>query len=120
MSTRVERVAEEVRAALASALLRDVQDPKLALVSINAVKMAPDLGHARVYWALVAPEVNPAAVAAAGKALDRAAGLLRRHVGQAVRLRVVPNLDFVYDESVERGRRLSALIDSLDIPDEDE
>lgn len=118
MNGRVERVGEEVRAALSSALLADIHDPRLALVSINAVHMSPDLSHARVYWAPVAPEVDPKAVEAAERGFRKAAGFLRRHVGKTVRLRVVPELSFVYDESVERGRHLDELIGGLEIPEE--
>lgn len=119
MNPRVERVAEEVRAALAAALLSEVQDPRLAFVSINAVRMTPNLEHGRVYWNLIAMEPDSRAVEAAERSLARSAGRLRRHVGKAVRLRVVPTLDFVYDESIERGRRLSSIIESLEIPDEE-
>lgn len=117
MSTRGDRVAEQVRAAIASALLTEVQDPRLSLVSINAVKMTPDLGFARVYWAPIGAEPDPKVIRAVERALAKAGGFLRAHVARQVRLRTVPELDFVYDVAIERGRRLDSLIDGLDIPD---
>lgn len=120
MSTRVERVSEEVRAALASALLSETHDPRLALVSITAVDLTRDLSYGRVYWNRVSEETDARAIASTERALEKAKGFLRSYVGRQVRLRVVPELEFRYDESIERGRRMDNLLANLDIPDTDD
>lgn len=110
MSTRPDRVAEEVRAALSQALLTSVSDPRLSRVSVTAVTLTRDLRHGRVYWNLVDPEQAPADIAAAEAGLARAAAFLRRSVAESVRLRFTPELVFAYDESIDRGRAMDALL----------
>lgn len=114
MSTRQERVGEEIRAVIARALLSEIDDPRLSLVSITAVKASPDLGFAKVYWVPVDPATDEAARTAIGRAFKGATGALRREIARGVGLRVVPELAFVYDESIERGRKMDALLATLE------
>lgn len=117
-SPRMQRVGDEVRSALAGALLRDAADPRLMQVSVTEVRMSPDLRHARVFWNIVRAEpVTDRERRSFERAVDRAAGFLRKAVADNVTLRFVPELSFTYDESIERGRHMDALIASLDIPD---
>lgn len=83
--------------------------------------MSPDLSHARVYWNVIKPEPpTEREMKALERALQRASGFLRNAVRDAVHLRVVPSLAFVYDESIERGRAMDQLLGSLDIPSTDD
>lgn len=120
MSTRSERVAEEVRSAIAQALLTEIHDPRLELVSVNAVKISRDLSFARVYWNRVATDRDELAIARAQRAFDKAKGFLRKHLGKTLHLRIVPELDFRYDEAIERGRRMDELLHDLAIPEAEE
>jgi ribosome-binding factor A len=71
------------------------------------VKMSPDLREARVYWTVHGDEEQRKHTA---KGLDNARGFLRRELGGELKLRVVPNLSFTYDEAIDRGERIEQLI----------
>lgn len=117
-SPRMQRVGDEVRSAIAAALLRDAADPRLLRVSVTDVRMSPDLRHARVYWNVVTAEpLSEREQRSFERAVDRAAGFLRKAVATKVALRFVPELVFTYDESIERGRNMDALLASLEIPE---
>jgi len=105
--SRSRRVAEQMQRLLGEILLRDVKDPRAQGVSVTAVEVSRDLSHATVWFSLLDPEADPAP---AGIALDRAAGLIRGKLGRAMYIRQVPALHFRHDESLERGARLSELI----------
>jgi ribosome-binding factor A len=105
---RPRKVADQIQRELSEILRRDLQDPRLALVTLTAVDVAPDLSHALVYFTCL----DEAQIEPAGTALRRAAGLMRRALAKRLGLYVTPELRFRYDESVERGVRLAQLIDS--------
>lgn len=123
MSTnpRTERVADEVRSALGTAMLTEASDERLTRVSVTAVRMSPDLRHARVYWNVIAAEPpGERELARYERAVDRAAGFLRRAVADRVAVRYVPELTFVYDESIEHARHMESVLADLDIPADDD
>jgi ribosome-binding factor A len=106
---RPQKVADQIQRELSELLRREMRDPRLALVTLTAVDVAPDLSHAVVFYTcLEAAQVEPA-----GTALTRAAGFLRSHLAKRLKLYATPELRFRHDESVERGARLSQLIDSV-------
>jgi len=106
---RPQKVADQIQRDLSSILRRDMRDPRLALVTFTAVDVAPDLSHAVVFYTcLDAAQVEPA-----GEALRRSAGHLRSLLARRLKLYTTPELRFRHDESVERGARLSQLIDSV-------
>jgi ribosome-binding factor A len=106
---RPQKVADQIQRELSVVLRREMQDPRLSLVTLTAVDVAPDLSHAVVYF----PCLDAAQVEPAGAALRRAAGFLRSHLAKRIKLYTTPELRFRHDESVERGDRLSRLIDSV-------
>lgn len=110
---RRRRANEAIREVIGQALLTDLSDPRLEMVTITSVETSPDLGHARVYWTVLPPD--RAEAAAAG--LDSARGVLQGKVGRALGSRQTPRLQFVRDELQERARRLTALIDDVAPPD---
>jgi ribosome-binding factor A len=113
---RSRRVGEQMQRLLGEVLLRDVKDPRADGVSITAVEVSRDLSHATVWYSLLDPAADPVP---AGEALARAAGLIRGKLGRAMYIRHVPALHFRHDESVERGARLSELIDRAVASDKD-
>lgn len=117
MGTRAERVGEEVRAALASALLTEVNDPRLAMLSVTAVRLTDDLSFGRVYWTILAANDDPKADKAAERGLAAAGPFLRRYVAKTVRLRHTPEFVFEKDESISRGRRIEEILSVLEIPE---
>lgn len=104
---RSERVAEELRRVLAEAIRDELDDPRLKLVTLTAVRVSRDLGHAKVWFSSL-DDGDPAAIAAS---LERAAGYLRGIAGRKLVIRTVPELKFIFDDSLERGQHLRELID---------
>jgi len=106
---RARRVGEQIRRELAELIRDELRDPRLALISMTSVEVSRDLAYARIYVTLMG---DPAERKERVAELNRAAPLLRRELGRRMRLRVIPKLEFRYDEVVEQGARLSALIDA--------
>src|SRR5215471_6702979 len=104
---RSQRVADLVRAEISNLLLIDAHDPELKKVTITEVSMPADLKSARVYFSVLGGEEERRH---AIEALDRAAGYLRREVGQRCALRYAPELHFFEDRSLERGARVEELL----------
>lgn len=90
-------------------LHEEIKDPRLGMVSISGVTVSRDLAHAKVYVSVLGDE---AAVTASLRVLNNAAGFLRRRLGQQMRIRAVPRLHFHYDQSIEEGARMDALINA--------
>ncbi|MGB2679885.1 MAG: 30S ribosome-binding factor RbfA [Candidatus Competibacter sp.] len=106
---RTRRIGEQIRRELADLIRAELRDPRLALISMTSVEVSRDLAHARIYVTLMG---DPAERAERVADLNQAAPLLRRELGRRMRIRTVPKLEFRYDEVVEHGARLSALIDA--------
>ncbi|MFN7427807.1 MAG: 30S ribosome-binding factor RbfA [bacterium] len=111
---RARRVAEQLQRELSGLIRLDVDDPKIGLVTITDVEVTGDLAHAKIFFTVLDEEDACKADTLAG--LQRAAGFLRAQLGHRLLLRSVPQLHFTYDESVERGVRLSRLIDQANEP----
>jgi len=106
---RMRRVDEAVRAVLSDAIAKDLQDPRVGFVTVTAVKTSPDLRHARVFVSVLGDEQ------ARGETLDGLAsahGFLQGRVAAELSLKHTPTLTFHYDESVDRGMRITQLIDN--------
>lgn len=108
--SRPERVADEIRKELSVLIAREVQDPGIGFLTITRVKVTPDLQQARVFYTTIGDEK---ARRDTQKALGRATPFLRRQIGSRLRLRNVPELQFLYDASVEQQDRIEKII--LDI-----
>ncbi|HHJ14873.1 MAG TPA: 30S ribosome-binding factor RbfA [Gammaproteobacteria bacterium] len=106
---RTRRIGEQIQRELAALIRDELRDPRLGLVSISAVEVSRDLTHARVFVSRLGEQQD---IEACIEALQGAAGLLRRLLGQALHLRHVPRLQFKQDRSLQRGAELSALIDA--------
>jgi ribosome-binding factor A len=112
---RVERVREAVKEILALEVER-LKDPGLGFVTITEVTMSRDLRNARVYYTVLGEDVVRASTA---DAMKRAAGHLRAAVAKQVRLRYVPQIEFLEDPVPERTRRLDTLIAEIHKPHEE-
>ena len=104
---RQARVGEMIKRDLAEIMLREMRDPRLALVSITDVQVAKDFTIAKVFISAIG-DVREKAEAL--KALQGAAGFLRGRLGSMLELRTVPSLSFRYDTGVERGVRMFELL----------
>jgi ribosome-binding factor A len=109
MSDRMRRVNAAVREVLAEAV-GELRDPRIGFVTVTDVETSPDLRHAVVYVSVLGSETKREKTLAG---LEAAHGVLQARIAQELRLKRTPQLAFEYDESVERGVRMSQLIDEL-------
>ena len=115
MTDRMRRVNESVRQVLSEAI-GQLKDPRIGFVTITGVETSADLRHARVYVSVLGAERKRAQTLAG---LQAARSLLQAQLGRELRLKRTPQLAFEYDPSVERGVRMTKLIDEL-APDDSE
>lgn len=108
ITNRPERVAELLRRELAILIPQTVRDPHVARVTLTYAQVARDLSAAKVYFTLLG---DVSKVKETERALNHAAGFLRHELRSRVVLRSIPQLRFYYDASVERGARVSSLIE---------
>ena len=106
--SRNQRLGNQVLRTLNELLRFETKDPRLQGVSMTAVELSRDLSVARVYYSTLEPDADPVPVQ---QGLEKAAGFLRAKLGQAIKVRHVPELRFEHDDSAAEGQRLSDLID---------
>jgi ribosome-binding factor A len=109
-SNRTQRVATLVREVLSELIRFEVKDPRVAAITLTDVEVTGDLREARVYYTAPEDEKTRKAIA---EALRRASGFLRRELGQRIRLRVTPSLEFRLDPSLEYGARIERALHEL-------
>lgn len=103
---RTDRVAEQIQRELAELIRLEVKDPRVRLVTLTGVEVTRDYGHAKVFYTTL-----EGANIKVQQGLERASGFLRSQLAHAMKLRITPQLHFVFDSSIERGAHLSQLID---------
>jgi ribosome-binding factor A len=107
---RAERVADQIRTEMGMLLAREVHDPGIGFTTVTKVRVTADLQLARVYYTTLG---DATARRNASLALRRAAPFLRHQIGQRLRLRRVPVLEFVFDSSIEGQDRIERLIQQI-------
>jgi ribosome-binding factor A len=107
-SGRPQKLGDLIQRELSGLVQRELRDPRVGMITLTGVDVSPDLSHAKVFYTTL----DPAHVAEAAKGLKRASGFLRSQLAKRLKLYTTPELRFEYDESVERGDRLSRLIDA--------
>ncbi len=108
--SRPDRVADQIRSEIATLLARDVHDPGIGFVTLTRVQVSPDLQQARIHYTTLGDEK---ARANSARALGRATAFLRRQIGARLRLKRVPELTFLYDESIAGQDRIEQLLNDL-------
>ena len=106
---RSRRIAEQIQRELSDIIRIELKDPRVGMITIIDVEVTRDQSHAKVFFTSLG---DPSKVHDAAKGLQHAAGFLRSELAHRMKLRIVPQLQFQYDESVERGMHLSQLIDA--------
>ena len=106
---RTRRVGEQLQRELATIIQQELRDPRLGMVTISGVEVSKDMSVARVFVTSLEEQADHRKTI---DALQHAAGFLQHELGRRVQLRTIPKLRFAYDESIERGSELSALIDT--------
>jgi ribosome-binding factor A len=107
-TARHARIADQIQRELAELIRTGLRDPRVGMVTLTGVEISRDQSHAKVFFTVMGPE---GAVRDAGEGLTRAAGFLRSQLAHRLTTRTVPELHFEHEESVERGIRLTRLID---------
>ncbi len=108
---RSRRVADQLQRELADIIRQEIKDPRVGLITITSVEVTNDLEHAKVFVTSLKTTDAVTDHAAVLNGLRRASGYMRNQLAHRMKLRLVPQLGFVYDESIERGMHLSQLID---------
>ncbi len=104
---RMRRVDEAVKAVLSVAIASDLQDPRVGFVTVTSVKTSTDMRHARVYVSVLGDDAGRAASL---EGLRSAHGYLQSRLANELRLKHTPTLTFDYDESIDRGMRITELL----------
>ena len=105
---RIRRVNEAMRAVLSDAIATDIKDPRVGFVTVTGVKTSPDLRHARVYVSVLGDGAVREGTLAG---LRSAHGFLQARLASELRLKHTPALTFEYDDTVDRGMRISEILD---------
>ncbi|MDQ1212508.1 ribosome-binding factor A [Pantoea anthophila] len=110
---RPQRVSQELQKEIAMILQREIKDPRLGMmVTVSGVEVSRDLAYAKVFVTFLNDQ-DEDAVKQGLKALKEASGYIRILLGKAMRLRIVPELTFFYDNSLVEGMRMSNLVTSV-------
>ena len=104
---RMRRVDEAVRAVLSDAIAKDLKDPRIGFVTVTGVKTSPDLRHARVYVSVLGEDAVRQATL---EGLESAHGFLQGRIASELSLKRTPTLSFRYDDSIDRGMRITELL----------
>ena len=99
------RVADQIQRDLAELIARELKDPRVGMVTLNAVEVTPDYAHAKVYFSLLIGDPDETQAA-----LNQAAGFLRNGLFKRLHIHTVPTLHFVFDRTTERAADMNALI----------
>lgn len=114
--SRTRRVSEQIQRELAQMIQQEIDDPRLGMVTVSGVEVSRDLAVAKVFVSSLdeGEQLEQTLIV-----LKKAAGFLRRELGKRMSTRTVPELRFVYDETILRGNKLSSLIDKAIASDKD-
>lgn len=116
-SQRSHRVGEAVHHEISALLLKGLKDPRIGFVTVTGVEMTSDLHLAKVYYTVIGDE-KARKDSAAG--LQSSVPFIRRQLGRVLRMRFIPEVVFVYDESIEYGERIESIIREFNTPGNDD
>jgi len=108
---RVDRVGDLILKELAEILLRKAKDPRLARITLTAVKVSADLRHAKVFYSLLGDDEKKAEAVVG---LESATGFVKRELSRRLQLRRIPHIEFCFDSSLEYGSHIDRLLTDLE------
>ncbi|EPF5077988.1 30S ribosome-binding factor RbfA [Yersinia enterocolitica] len=114
--SRSQRVSQEMQKEIALILQREIKDPRVGMATVSGIELSRDLAYAKVFVTflnVLTDNANPDTVKNGIKALQDASGYIRTLLGKAMRLRIVPELTFAYDNSLIEGMRMSNLVTNV-------
>ena len=106
---RTDRVGQEIQKEVAMIIQREVKDPRLGMVTVNAVEVTRDLAYAKVYVTFLT--IGDQTEAESETILNEASGFIRSLLAKRIKARIMPELRFVYDSSMAEGVRMTTLVD---------
>ena len=107
---RMDRINQQVKEEISRIILRDLSDPRFEMLTITAVKTSRDLRNARVYFSVLG---DGSQIESITKGIQKAAGMIRRLIGQRLNLRNTPELNFSYDDSIESAIRIEETLKEI-------
>ncbi|MBD7983573.1 30S ribosome-binding factor RbfA [Sporosarcina sp. Sa2YVA2] len=107
MSMRANRVAEQMKKELGSIIGQKLKDPRIGFVTVTDVEVTGDLQQSTIYISVLGSDAEKEATLAG---LSKAKGFIRSEIGQRIRLRITPEIEFAFDESVAYGNRIESLL----------
>lgn len=110
--SRSSRVGHELQKEIAIILQREIKDPRLGMVTVSGVDISRDLAYAKVFVTFL-NDSDPNVVEQGLKVLNDATGYIRTLIGKAMRLRIIPEIKFLYDESLVKGMEMSNLVSDV-------
>lgn len=110
MPGRIDKVNEFIKRELSNIVLFELQDPRLKVVTITAVEMSPDLRYAKASFSVLGTKKQ---IAEATEGLSSARGMIRKLVGQRINMRYTPEIQFVYDRSLEYSTRIEETLQEI-------
>jgi len=112
--SRATRVAEQMQRELADLLQFEVKDPRVGMITITQVEVTGDMAHAKIFYTAAKASDS------IQQGLEKSAGFLRTQIAKRMLLRTVPQLHFVYDESIDNGMKMAQLIDAARATDKNQ
>jgi len=110
MTDRINKINQAVKREVGEILQQELRDPRVEFVTITAAEVSRDLQRAWIYYSVLGDEAK---TKAAQQALNSATGLVRKLVGQRVRMRYTPQIEFVLDKSIAYSMRIEATIERI-------
>ena len=104
---RATRVASVLREVLSEILSTQLKDPSVGRITLSRVTVSDDLRHARIYFSMLGNQGDRAGTL---EGLNRARGFVRAEIGKRMKLRFLPELEFIYDDSLDRADRINQLL----------
>ncbi|MCM3637834.1 30S ribosome-binding factor RbfA [Sporosarcina luteola] len=115
MSMRANRVAEQMKKELGGIIGQKLKDPRIGFVTVTDVEVTGDLQQATIFISVLGNEAEKEATLAG---LTKAKGFIRTEIGQRIRLRKTPEIEFAFDDSVEYGNRIESLLRQVNSEEE--
>ena len=107
---RIDKINQRIKREIGDIVLKELKDPRLEFVSITHVEVSRDLQHAKVYFSVLGRGNQ---VQKAGEGLLSARGFVRKLIGQRVRMRYTPEIEFIFDHSIEYSARIEAALEEI-------
>lgn len=106
---RLQRIGDEIQRIVGQMLITEVNDPRLKFLTVTSVEVSADLGYAKIFYSSAEEQFD---LKKTKEALAKASGFFRKRLSSEIDLRITPHLQFVYDNSLREGQRMSILIDA--------